>query len=154
MDKMTYNQVEGILYNYNSIKASIISNKIRLDNLELEDPEDGVSAISYGEQGSKTNKFNSIVENATMINMQRLEKAKRELKRTIRYTDNKIKMIDNAMEILPETEKQILKMYYIDGYQWRDVANELNYSTRQCINLRKEAIENMLLSINGEGFKI
>ena len=125
MDKMTYSQIEGILYNYNSIKASIISNKIRLDNLELEDPEDGVTAISYGE-----------------------------LKKNIRYTDNKIKMIDNAMDILPETERQILKMYYIDGYQWRDVANELNYSTRQCINLRKEAIENMLLSINGEGFKL
>lgn len=155
MDKMSYSQIEGILYNYKLIIASIENNKLKLKNLELEDQEleDGVSAITYGEPGSKTNKFNSVTENAAIKNIERKEKLKRSIKKTIRHETNQIKMIDNALEALPEVERKIIEMYYIDGRQWRDVALEVNYSIRQCTNLRNEAMENIILIINGKNIE-
>lgn len=153
MDKMSYSQIEGILYNYKLIKASIENNKIKLENLELEEQEDGVSAITYGEPGSKTNKFNSATENAAIKNIERKERLKRSIKKTIRRETTQIKMIDNALKALPETERKIIEMFYIEGNQWRNVAFEINYSVRQCINLRNEAMGNIMLTINGKNIK-
>ncbi len=150
MDTMSYRQVEGILYNYKLIKASIENNKLKLENLELEDLEDGVSAIAYGEPSSKTNKFNSIVENATIKNIEKKERLKKSIRKSIRHETNQIKMIDNALKALSEIERKIIKMYYIEGKQWRNVAFEVNYSIRQCINLRNEAMEDIMFIINGK----
>ena len=50
MEEMSYRQIEGILYNYKLIKASIENNKLKLQNLEL---EDGTTAISYEEQAQR-----------------------------------------------------------------------------------------------------
>lgn len=149
MGEMSYSQVEGILYNYKLIKASIENNKLRLENLELEDLEDGVSAITYGEPSSKTNKFNSVVENATIKNIEAKERVKRSLEKTIAKETNKLKMIDNALSVLADTERKIIELYYIEGHQWRTVALEVNYSIRQCINLRDKAMGDILLTING-----
>ena len=106
MDEMSYSQIEGILYNYKLIIASIENNKLKLENLEL---EDGATAITYGEPSSKTNKFNSIVENATMKNIERKEN----LKKKIAIDTNTIHMIDNALEALSDLEKTIIKMFYM-----------------------------------------
>lgn len=156
MDKMSYSQVEGILYNYKLIKASIANNELKLENLELDDEEmeDGVSAISYEEPSSKTNKFNSVVENATIKNIKAKDKAKAELRKTITRESNKIKMIDNALAALPETERKIIELFYIEDLSWWKVAAEVCYSEGWCKEKRKETIERILYTINGNGKEV
>ena len=149
MDKMSYSQVEGILYNYKLIKASIENNKLRLENLELEDLEDGVSAITYGEPSSKTNKFNSVVENATIKNIEAKERIKKGLKKNIARETNKLKMIDNALSVLTETEREIITLFYIEDMTWIQVSMKTNYSTSWCQELRCKAMDKILFTING-----
>jgi len=149
MDIMSYSQVEGILYNYKLIKASIENNKLRLENLELEDLEDGVSAITYGEPSSKTNKFNSVVENATIKNIDAKERVKKGLEKTIAREQNKLKMIDNALSVLNETEKEIITLFYIEDMTWVQVSMKTNYSTSWCQELRCKAMDKILFIING-----
>ena len=146
MDEMSYSQIEGILYNYKLIIASIENNKLRLENLELEDLEDGVSAITYGEPSSKTNKFNSVVENATIKNIERKEN----LKKKIAIDTNTIHMIDNALNALTELERTIIEMFYIENMEWWKVAAEVHYSEGWCKAKRNEAINKILATINGK----
>ena len=147
MDKMSYRQIEGILYNYKLIKASIENNKLKLQNLEL---EDGTTAISYEEPSSKTNKFHSITENAAIKNIERKEK----LKKKIAIDTNTIQMIDNALNVLTELERTIIEMFYIENMEWWKVAAKVHYSEGWCKAKRNEAINKMLFTINENNPKI
>lgn len=149
MEIMSYSQIEGTLYNYKIIKASIENNKLRLENLELEDLEDGVSAITYGEPSSKTNKFNSVVENATIKNIETKERAIKSLNKTITREINKLKMIDNAISVLSETEREVITLFYIEDMSWGQVAKKTNYSNSWCQELRCKAMDKILYTING-----
>jgi len=143
MEEMSYSQIEGTLYNYKLIKASIENNKLKLDNLEL---EDGTTAIVYGEPSSKTNKFNSITENAALKNIERKER----LKKRIAIDTNTIQMIDNALNALTELERTIIEMFYIENMEWWKVAAKVHYSEGWCKAKRNEAINKMLFTINGK----
>jgi len=141
MEEMSYRQIEGILYNYKLIKASIENNKLKLQNLEL---EDGTTAISYEEPGSRTNKFHSVTENAAIKNIERKEK----LKKKIAIDTNTIQMIDNALNALTELERTIIEMFYIENMEWWKVAAKVHYSEGWCKAKRNEAIKKMLFTIN------
>ena len=147
MEEMSYRQIEGILYNYKLIKASIENNKLKLQNLEL---EDGTTAISYEEPSSKTNKFHSITENAAIKNIERKEK----LKKKIAIDTNTIQMIDNALNALTELERAIIEMFYIENMEWWKVAAKVHYSEGWCKAKRNEAINKMLFTINENNPKI
>lgn len=149
MGEMSYSQVEGILYNYKIIKASIENNKIKLDDLELEDPEDGMPSTSYGDPSSKTNKINRAVETAALKNIERKERLKKELTRTIKRETNKLRRITNALTGLSNIEKNVITMFYIEDKTWMEVAEEMNYSQSWCQELRCIAMDKILLIING-----
>ena len=121
MQEMSYSQVEGILYNYKMIQASIENNKIKLDDLELEDQEDGMPSLSYGDPSSKTNKINRAVETAAIINIERKQDIQREIEKIIRKETNKLKRIDNALAGLNKTERIIITLFYIEGKTWTEV---------------------------------
>lgn len=143
MEEMSYRQVEGTLYNYKMIKASIENNKLKLENMEL---EDGSKAITYGEPSGKTNKISKITETAAMKNIERKEK----LKRKIALDTNQIKMIDNALQGLSDLERTIIEMFYIENLEWWKVAAQVCYSEGWCKAKRREAINRILFSINGQ----
>ncbi len=113
-----YKEIEETLYNYKIIRTSIANSKIKINNLELGDDP---NLISHNDLMLKINIEQKMIKNTS-----------------------KIKLIDDAMETLPEVERQVLRLYYIDGHQWNDVADKLGYSTRQCMNLRRKAINKIM----------
>lgn len=151
MEEMNYRQVEGILYNYKIIKASIENYKLKLENLELEfDIDDGMNGISYGEPTSKTNKINRITENNALKNIERKERIRKDLERKISLETNKIKMLDNALDALSDVERTIINMFYIENLEWYKVAGKVCYSEGWCKEKRKESINRILFTINGK----
>lgn len=55
-------------------------------------------------------------------------------------------IIANIIDKLPEKSKQIIKMYYFDHYTkytWRDVAIQVNYSVRNCIDIRDNVVNSI-----------
>lgn len=137
MKEVTYKHIEGLLYNYKTIKAAINHNRIKLETLDI---EDGLSSITHNEPTSKTNKISSLTENTAL---RRIE-IKEDLKRKIEIESNKLRLIDNALEGLTEVERDIITLFYIEGKQWEIVAFETNYSAGWCKERRKQAINKML----------
>lgn len=151
MQEMNYRQIEGFLYNYKIIKASIENNKLKLKNLEIEyESDDGLNAISYKDTNSKTNKITRVTENIALSNIEKKEKVRRELERKISLETNKIKMIDNALDALPEVERTIIEMFYIENLEWYKVAGNVCYSEGWCKEKRKESINRILYTMNGK----
>lgn len=42
-----------------------------------------------------------------------------------------------------ETERRVLRLKYLEGYSWEQVAEEIGYSVRQIHNIHKKSLENL-----------
>ena len=81
----------GLLYSYNSLKVKIKNLKLDLENIEFED----LQAIQYDQDKlCETNAFSSSVENNVIAKDKQIEI----INRKIRYYQNTIAKIDNALE--------------------------------------------------------
>lgn len=97
---------------YKSIKADIVNIEIRLQ--ELEEELLGITGINQGERVSKTYKIVSGVE----VQAEKYIKEKEKLIKDKNKLERELKRIDNAMTILNEDEKDIIKMILIDQVKY------------------------------------
>lgn len=134
---MEYKELEGLLFNYKNIKTEIKLNQIKLENLKK---EDGITGISYKEATSKTNKIHSITENTAISNMDIEER----LKKKIKLDENKIRIADNLLKGIDETERRILELYYIEDWPWWKVAEDVCFSVGWCKAKRRDTINKIL----------
>lgn len=96
-----------------------------------------IKGINYdGVSTSPTNEINSIVENAVISSMEKVDY----LEHLIKKEMVDINRIVRALEKLDEVERQIVADRYIDGKQWHVVARKSNYSERHCKRLGKQAL--------------
>lgn len=120
MEKDKFKQVEAMLYNYNKNKVAI--KNMRLDLEILKNNYEGVKAISYEEKSSPTNAFSSSVENEIIIR----EKNTRRLINKIRLKEIEIEKIDNVLELLDERDSYLIRQYYINKDQLKNISKHIN----------------------------
>ncbi len=48
--------------------------------------------------------------------------------------------VDGYLRQLPRRHEDVMRLRYIDGREWKDVAKELNYSEPHCYTLHREAV--------------
>ena len=48
--------------------------------------------------------------------------------------------VDGYLRQLPRRHEDVMRLRYIDGREWKEVANELNYSEAHCYTLHHEAV--------------
>ncbi|MBS4538201.1 hypothetical protein GOQ27_06985 [Clostridium sp. D2Q-11] len=138
-----YKATEKALYNYSHFKINIINMKEELESLK---DDDGVGAISYeGEKTSETFKINRQVEDQSIRNINK----EKYLRMKIKLTENEIRKIDRALEGLTEKERKIIELRYMKGYQWFNIAYEVQYNERYCRTIKRCAIENVAKSLYG-----
>lgn len=139
-----YKSVEKLLYNYNMLKINIEITDKQLEELKY---EDGITGISYdGEKICKTYKFHSKTEDTAIRNIEVEEL----LKKRKEKLQSKLDILDKLTEGLNEVEREIIRMYYIEGKQWWQIAYEVKYSERHCRRIRAEAICKLAVGLYGE----
>ena len=139
-----YKSVEKLLYNYNMLKINIEITDKQLEELKY---EDGMTGVSYdGEKTGKTYKFHSQTEDTAIRNIEVEEL----LKKRKEKLESKLDMLDKLTEGLNEVERDIIRMYYIEGKQWWQIAYEVKYSERHCRRIRSEAICKLAVGLYGE----
>jgi len=139
-----YRSVEKLLYNYNMLKINIEILNHQLEELKK---EEGMKGVAYDDvKISETNKFHSQTEE-TAINNIELEKLINKKKEKLQ---RKLDMLDKLTEGLNKVEREIIRMYYIEGKQWWQIAYEVKYSERHCRRIRSEAICKLAVGLYGE----
>lgn len=139
-----YKSVEKLLYNYNMLKINIEILNHQLEELKK---EEGMKGVAYDDvKISETNKFHSQTEETAIKNIE-LEKLINKKKEKLQ---NKLDTLDKLTEGLNKVEREIIRMYYIEGKQWWQIAYEVKYSERHCRRIRSEAIGKLAVGLYGE----
>jgi len=139
-----YKRLENDLYNYKYLKLSI--DNIKQDITDF-NRDDGVGGIDFGKiQISKTNAFSSMIENATISNLEKLDFLEHCMNRAISILGK----LDMALTQLEEDESNIITLYYIDNMPWYKVAYQVHRSERGCRGIRSEAMRKIALAVYGE----
>lgn len=140
-----YKKTEWMLYNYKMLKVSVQNLKSEIE--ELKSDTVGTGAIRYDkEKSSPTYNIVCTTEEEAIDNIERISK----LEKQIMKTQNKIDKIDRALDALNDDERKIIKLRYIEGLQWWQVAGMAKYSERWCREKRKGAIGKLALGLFGD----
>lgn len=141
MDK--YTKVEKLLSNYKMYKISIENLEIEIEYLK---EEDGSKGIGYDNiNTSPTNKTSDIVADTVLSVSEKIHY----LEKRIEGNKRKIESIDKAMEGLEDIENQVLVEKYINSKQWWQVASTVRFSESWCKQIRKRAIDKLIIGIYG-----
>ena len=132
-----YRIVEGMLYNYKTVKAEILNIGLEIEDIKSE--YIGCGAMIYEERAAPTNKFNSFVENETISK-----------ENSIKYLENKkqgkqrlIDRIDNALDTLTLRELQIVQLRYFDKISNQNVARRLDLTEQRVCEIKSNTINKL-----------
>lgn len=135
--KEEYKKIEKILYSYPQLKAKVKNLELNIENMRLD--YSGVEAIKLTDSISKTNKFSSNVENE----VERRLKKEKELVAILKYNENKVKMIENAIDSLEDREKLLINLKYFKRCCHNDIAAELNCSLNYISQLKAPILDKL-----------
>ncbi|ENZ33308.1 hypothetical protein HMPREF1084_01776 [Clostridium butyricum 60E.3] len=122
---------------YNELKADINYFDIRLE--EIEEEIIGISAQPQGEFTGKTYKINSQVEQQVDILIEKQEEFNIKKANAIRM----IRKIDNAMNILTDEEREIIKVAVIERKRYWRLEEKLNLTYSRIKQIERDAIKKM-----------
>lgn len=111
-----YKEIEDLLYNYKVIKVGINNSRLVIENLELKDELEGTDSRNMIKR----------VESKIVLNA------------------NKLSEINIILEGLTEIEREIINLYYFDGYSWDEVSGKIGYSKRWVSGKRKQILNKIL----------
>lgn len=132
-----YKKTEAILYNYKKTKIEI--KNLILDLEALENDYQGVQAIGYEERSSPTNAFNSSVENEIIKRDENILK----LRNKIRLKEIEIEKVDNVLDSLNERDKYIIKEYYIECNQLKNISKHINLEESYLSSYKSKLIKDI-----------
>ena len=140
-----FKKTEACLYRYKDIEKMNKLADIKIKRLRNDVSLGG--GDMFGEKSSPTNKFNSSVENDVIyrelndidsqINILMKEKEDRNIEK---------ELIDQAMELLEEAERKLIKLRYFSRptNKWSKVAIEMNSSEKTCVRMRRNIISRLI----------
>lgn len=137
--KEYFKAMEYTLKSLNLYYIGISEAEEKLKLLE-EQYNDGISGIDYTpELKSITNKINRLTEETAISNIEKREKLLKQLK----YMKLKVGEIERQMDSLEPKESMILRLLYVEGLKWDEVAERACYSRMQCFRIRDKGIEKL-----------
>ncbi|TCO69516.1 sigma-70 RNA polymerase sigma factor region 4 domain-containing protein [Marinisporobacter balticus] len=133
---------------YSSLKMSV---EILEEELEAQEgiKRGEISAIDFGkEKISQSYKFNSVVEDEAIENIDRIYLLIKQIE-TTKFT---LKKIEKSISVLSEKERQLIELKYIDDQRlsWGEISKKIGYSIDHCQGyLKKHTLEKISVAIYG-----
>ena len=139
-----YEQTEKYLLNYFALKISIENMQKQIKEISI---EDGLTAIKYdGEKIAETYKTSCPTEKTATINIIKSDMLNKKINKNKLILDR----IDNAIKILKKIDQNIIKLRYIEGYQWYAVSSKVSYSQSHCRKKAIDAVYKISVALFGE----
>ena len=89
------------------------------------------------------NKISNITENLALNVPEQVKEDIAELKADILLHKQAKEFIKKSLQKLNYQQYMVIKKFYINKYTWLKISKELNYSERQCKNIRQDAISSI-----------
>lgn len=146
LEKDCFRFTEKLLYGYKDIEEFIENTEEKLKEMKLEENTTTVGAITYDSiQVSPTFNIARTTEKKALYKVEEEIELKIEL-----YRNKKLKKeIDQVINNLSYIHKEIIRYRYIEGLQWNEIIDIMNYEERQLRNKKKEAIRSIAIKLFG-----
>ncbi|WP_049043267.1 sigma factor-like helix-turn-helix DNA-binding protein [Clostridium sporogenes] len=131
-------KLERLLDRYKKMIAEIKSIDIEIEYIK-QHPE-GISAMIYEEKSSPTNKFNSSVENEVIAIDKKIKMLEEQKAQQVYW----ISKIDNAINILNDTEQKVIKMKCFEGMEYKQIGQVLNINHNYACEVKRKAISKII----------
>lgn len=132
-----------MLKDYRMMQINIINMEKEIEYLS---EQDGITGIECGDGSGGSGGFKSVTERTALRNIDEIEK----LRGKIRLGNLEIETINRLLDGLTETERQIIKVKYIDGLPWWQVAYSVGYSEKHAQKIRRRSINKMVVGVYGK----
>lgn len=151
LEKNCFRFTEKILYGYKDIEEFIKKTEEKLKALKLEENTTTVGAINYDSiQVSPTFNISRMTERKALDKVEEETELKIEL-----YRNKKLKKeIDQVINNLSTTHKEVINNWYVKGLSWNEIVDIMPYEERQLRTKKKEAVKSISVQLFGvEVFK-
>lgn len=137
---------EKLLYGYKDIEEFIENTETKLKDMKLEENTTTVGAINYDSiQVSPTFNISRMTERKALNKVEEEIELKIEL-----YRNKKLKKeIDQVINNLSPIHKDIIRYRYIEGLQWLEIVEKMNYEDRHLRNKKNEAVKSIARKLFG-----
>lgn len=123
-----------------------IDKEIKFNNVIIEDLEEGYNYIGSSATDNIRYDKNKITKTTEKTALNIGDTVRETLSMTEEQNKNLSKLkieIFSEVSTLNYIEKVIIIEFYINNKKWEQISEHLNYSIRQCKNIRNKAIENL-----------
>lgn len=146
LQKDCFRFTEKLLYGYKDIEEFIENTEEKLKELKLEENTTTVGAINYDSiQVSPTFNISRTTERKALDKVEEEIELKIEL-----YRNKKLKKeIDKAINNLSYIHKEIIQYRYLEGLEWLDIVEKMNYEERQLRNKKNESVKSIARNLFG-----
>lgn len=135
--------VYGYLRNYRRFQGQLASLKIEIEGVEEQIRSIGDAKISkYGDAPVGGYDELSEVERAVVRRM-KLEERLPILRENYIRIQTLLRRIDNALQLMSDAHRTILRRKFMDGERWYQVSQATGYSERSCQYISQEAIKTL-----------
>lgn len=135
--------VYGYLRNYHQFKGQLSSLRIEIEGVEEQIRSIGDAKISkYGDAPVGGYDELSEVERAVVRRM-KLEERLPILRENYIRIQTLLRRIDNALQLMSDAHRTILRRKFMDGERWYQVSQATGYSERSCQYISQEAIKTL-----------
>jgi len=70
-----------------------------------------------------------------------LDGLERELTVEVIALEKQLAVVDSELAKLPENQEEVLRLRYLEGLEWEEVARRMRYSSRQCRRIFYKTLE-------------
>ena len=139
MRDSAYRKAERKLYEYTYNKAIIKNRTVELEAIENEYTRDGYikEGISYDRIITSPTNSKFSIETWLLYHNEEYDRLLGEKSRAVK----EVKIIDNALEVLNNLEKEVIELRYFKDKTWIEISKKIERSTSNCKQIRVEAIE-------------
>ena len=144
LQKSCIDLTEEMLKKYKYIIRFIEGREKEIKDMELEENTTTMAAISYI-QVSPTFNIGRMTERKALDRVEEEMELKIEL-----YENKKLKnKIERLVNNLSSTHREVIRYRYLESLEWIEIADIMNYSKRQLINKKNEAIRSIAVELYG-----
>lgn len=146
LENSCFKFTEKLLYGYKDIEEFIENTEEKLKEMKLEENTTTVGAIRYDSiQVSPTFNISRTTERKALDKFEEEIELKIEL-----YKNKKLKKeIDKAINNLSYIHKEIIQYRYLEGLEWLDIVEKMNYEERQLRNKKNEGVKSIARNLFG-----
>lgn len=73
----------------------------------------------------------------------KMQELRADLLRELVALEEHLRTVERWLDTLPPNKAAVLRLRYVDGYSWRDVAQRAGYERRHCVRINTEIMQSL-----------